>query len=654
MPDISERTTIFPESDIAPISDARELNDADWNELANDAWNAVNTSFTAREGGFNKNLKAWYALYENEVRPKDMPWVGCSNVSVPLIAAKTEALRDQVAAITFVPEFYIVTGLTEEAAQQAHLVQTFYNNEFRKQRGRTTWYAEHLNWLHLSLRDGTAVMEVLWKKKSRQATFGIAAPVLVEGLPQFDDDGNIKTEVQDVPQEVIDYDDVSLRPVPIKDFMLIPDEALSIEDAVGVVRTEWQYESDLMAMVEEGLLNKDWVERALTYVPQGGSDVVSDPQGYYDKTAGGQINVGQGQGPMVSKFFKNRGPLQVDRIHTRQFRVGKGEGVQDLVIWSHRLSHFMLGWVPEQYLSPTRPFFSFCPFPRPDSFYGFSLPERQAPLVAQINANKNQRNDAIDMKLGAPLLINRAEEIWDKGMTWGINKSWAVNDVNTAAKRMEIGDVPIASYQEEAADANYLDQITGLNQPMTGGMSSGRRSASEVKIASSSAGVRANAIGMLFRLSARSVLEFVNSLKMRYMSDPKPGMMQVTREMLGMPLKMDVSGSGDPLDKQAFADEVLSAYNLMSQSPDVQQDAVHRYNLNRMVLEAIGIPNIESILGSAQDAEQKKQAEQEAAQMQQQMAMQQAQGGQPGGPPGGQPPQGGPPQGGPPPGPPHG
>jgi hypothetical protein len=513
VPDTAHSATIFPESDIAPVSGAKKLDDAQWTNLANDIWQAVNTSYTARVGGLEANLKAWNALYENEVRKKDMPWEGCSNVSVPLVAAKLEALKDQVSALAFPPEFYIVTGLTDEAGQQAHTVQSYYNNEFRRQRGRTTWFAEHINWLHLALRDGTAVMEVLWKKKVRQATFGIAAPVLVEGIPQFNDDGDIQTEVQDVPQEVVDYDDVSLRPVLLKDFMLIPDEAINIEDAAAVARAEWLYESDLKAMVAEGLLQDDWVERALAYVPQGNSDVVSDKQGYYDKTAGGQVNPGQGQGPMVSEFFKNRGPIKVWRVHSRQFDMDGDGWVEDNVFWVHDLSMFMLGWVPEQYLTPIRPFVAFSPFPRPDRFYGYSLPERQAPLVGQINANKNQRNDAIDMKIGAPLLINRTEEIWDKGLTWGINQSWPVTNVDTAAKRMDIGDVPLASYQEEAADANYLDQITGLNQPMTGGMSSGRRSASEVKIASSSAGIRANAIAMLLRLASRTVLELTNSLK---------------------------------------------------------------------------------------------------------------------------------------------
>jgi hypothetical protein len=621
---LHEGLTPYPQEGV-PIqrrTGAEKIDEDQWRNLAIDLWQVVTTSYSARQT-LEDNFRLWNSLYEMET-PDDAegPWEDASDVFIPMVPAKLEALRDQVIALTFVPEFYLVTGFGDEGQKHARTVQTWANNMFRKQRGNgiSSWFKAHITWLHLGLFYGTSVMEVMWRKVTRQSVFGVEVPVLgADDTPMFDDDGNAVMETHDVPQEEIVYNAPYVRPVMLRDFILIPDEAINIEDAVGVAKTEWLYESDLKAMVHEGLLNDDWVERALSFVPVGESDVTSDRQGIYDKTMGGQLNIGQGQGQLVSEFFKNRGPIKVWRIHTRQFDMN-GDGIpEENVFWIHEISQYMLGWCPERYIAPSRPFFAFSPFPRADRFYGYSLVERLGGLNAEINNKSNQRNNAIDRAILPPTLIDRTEEIWDKGFSWGINKSWGVRDPAKAIFIPTMPEVPLADFQQESSYNTWADQVSGLSAPLTGGMSSGRRSATEVKESAGSSQVRASEIAMELRLASRGVLDYVVSLLRQYPWDPQPGDIPVTREILSLPFVWNVAGISDPLDQQTFADEVLGAYNLLQKDPDVQSDAVLRYNLKRMVLEAIGIPNVETVLGTPEDAEKRKESEQQANQEKQQM-----------------------------------
>ena len=549
---------------------------------------------------------------------QDTPYVDSSNLFIPLVPSKIEALRDQVAAITFVPEFYIVTGLTEDASESAYLVQAYWNNEFRKWRNNLpTWFEAHINWLHLALRDGTAIMEVMWRKHTRTARYQVSMPKMGDDEnPIVDEEtGEIQQELHKVDKDIIEYNDVVLNVVKLKDFLLMPDESTSLRDAVGVCRCLWLYEEELRAMINDGLLVEEWVEKVLSYDPAGISDVAADRQRHYDKQVGNQLDIGMGQGVLSSEYFRNRGPFKIWRVHTRQYDLDYDGVPEENVLWVHDQSGYLLGVVPDEYIAPHRPFFDFSPFPRPDEFYGFSLAERLGPFNAEANLLWNQRNDAVSTRLLTPFFTDKSLEIEAKGNRWGLGTEWAVNsltgDIRNAIYIPPMPDIPLASYQQEASVRTDADTIAGLNQPMTGGTNAGRKSATEVKISSGAASVRANQIAMLLRLASRSVLEFIRKLKLQYDWEPDPFGMPMTKELLSKPYKMDVSGTSDPLDKQASVEEALGAYNLLKDSPIVQGNLMRRYNLDRFVAERIGVPNIEALLGRPEETQQAMQQQQQ-------------------------------------------
>ncbi len=610
---LTHNETPFPKSALViERPRKRRLSESQWNTLSTNLWNIQQASYSSRIP-LEENIKAWEAVYELEVAEKNFPWPGCSNIVVPLAPAKLDTLLAQIASQVFVPEFYIANGSDPQSAQEAYRIQRYYNVEFRKERLISTWIEEHLKVLHLGLLHGTAVMETMWKYRARRSSFAVNQPKYDEesGLPSFDNEGMPEMETSFVTTPVVDYNAVNLRAVRLRDIMLAPDESINIEEAAAVMRAEWFMERDMQAMVREGLLDADAVEFALAYLPQGISDVSSDRQGYYDKAAGWQLQLGQGQGMVFSEFFKNRGPAKVWRIHSDQFDMDGDGFAEENVFWLHEQSMKMLGWCPDNYIAPTRPFKAFSPAPRPDRFYGFSFMERLAPLQAEASTLRNQRNDAQDLATSPPLLRNKNEEIADKNMQWGAGKVWDVGDINNAVKQIAVSQPAPQAYQEEDRIDRYADALSGLSSPIDGTGTSGRRTATEIRLRSQSTNVRASLIAFYFRTFARSVIQYVHRLNRQHVQPDADGITSLTADQLRMNVEITVAGMNDPLNLEENIQEALGLYTSFMQDPDIQADPVARYNLRKNVLVSTHSHNIEAIIGTEEEAQKRKEQEQQ-------------------------------------------
>lgn len=618
--------TLAPEgASIAYLGSEKRLDNNEWGELSNDLYQGVNAALSERSA-LEQNLKDWTDLYEMRTQPTDWPWVGASNVFIPVIPAQLDTAVAYIVGKTFVPRFYIVSGNTADAAAKAHDVERYYNAELVRQRGQTTWYDQYITWLHLAFRDGTAVMEALWRKSKTKRRVVTFEPAQNEGVPVVDAVNGEATprmerKIQEV--EVIDYDDVELQPVLLRDFLLIPSEATSIEQAVGVARAVWLYEDQLNAMVNEGIFDKKETERALAYDPVGNSEIASDRQGSYDKTAGDQIVPGLAQGAQTSKFFGNRGPLKVWRIHTRQYDMD-GDGVpEENIFWLHEISQRLLGWMPYEYIVPGRPFFAFSPYPRPDRFYGYSLCERLAPIQAEVNGMWNGRNNLFDLMLQPPLMYLVGDELDDQDEHWGPGTKWPVSQKGSI-EFMTMPNVPIEHFQNEATLNTYVDKLTGISAPLMGVQSSGRRTATEMKQQAASATTRNDLIAMRLRIVCRAIFDFIHHLKLQYLNnDPEfqeaGQKYTLPREVLALDYQLDISGSADPLDTATRRQENLGLFQLLAQVPFIAQDQVKMYNLVRMMLDAFNRPEALGIIGTEEEAQQRQQAMQQQQQQQQQL-----------------------------------
>jgi hypothetical protein len=644
---LSTQTSHAPQADVSYTSQAKKIDSQAWGILSNDLYQSVNASLGGRQP-LEQNLKDWSSLYEMEVGQTDWPWENASNIFIPIIPAQLDTAVAYISGKVMVPRFYIVTPNDAEASETAHLVERYYNTQLNKQRGSTTWFEQYITWLHLAFRDGTAIMEVLWRKTVSDRKVVAWENATQDGMPVIGADGKPVKQKSIKSVQTIDYDDVELKPVLLRDFLLIPNEAASIEEAVGVARALFLMEDELMAMVKEGTLNKKEVEDALNYVPTGQNDFASDRQGSYDRRAGGQLEIGIGQGSQTSTYFKNRGPIKIWRIHTRQYDMN-GDGVpEENIFFLHELSQRMLGWREYEYLASERPFFAFSPAPRPARWYGYSLCERLAPIQAEINAMYNARNNLIDLALSPPLLCQAGDELFDNEQAWAPGTKWGVSGGANSVKWMEPPNIPIYSFQDEQLLNSYIDKLTGVSAPIMGAQSSGRRTATESKQQVASTTTRNDLVAMRMRVVCRAIFNFIHKLKLQY-QDTETTFSDGTNKFLLPPdilakdYQLDVAGSADPLDASSRRQENLALFELLMKVPFIAQDQVKTFNCTRMLLEAFSRADEVQLIGTDQEASQRQQQQQQMQQVQMMLALkqhlqqggqqQQGQQGKPAGPP---------------------
>lgn len=650
-PDLPTSSTLFPREPILKIATGAPALDAEeWTALSTDVYQTIRASIDAR-ATLEANLRTWLALVESDIDNQDAEngrWEDCANLLVPIVPSQLNAMVSYLALQVFTNRFIIVTGNTPEAAKTAPQVERYFNAELMRQRGETTWYNDLLTTLQLGLRDGTCVLESVWERKVSKRLTPVfdqefeTNPETGEETPKFDGDGNPVTKRRMVEQTVVEYDDVKTTPKQLKDFGLIPATAKSVESAVGAWTTEWLMESDLRAMCKDAENNESFhfswedCEKALSYVSSGDDEHSGDPQGSYNKTAGSQIEVGLAQGSLTSTFFKNRGPIKVYRLHTRQFDLNHDDVVEENVIWLHEASMRMLGWCPYEYVVPERPFHVWCPFPRPGQAFGYSLVEWLAPLAAEISAIHNQRRDAIDLHISPPFIEKPSADLQNKDMSWGPNAKWLSEDPD-AIKVLQMPPMPPDAMQEEMNLLMYVGQITGQDSPALGTQSSGRRSATETRQRQAAESTRSGLAAMRFRHFCRRWINFVWRLKLQYLED-NPSFQDgdqkytVPREVLARDYRIDISGASDPVDAGARRQETMALFGLLSKIPNVIGKPTRLHRLLQMLCDSFDIVDADSIIGSEQDAQQEEQAAQQQAQMAQ------AGGAQPARAPGGGPP----------------
>lgn len=633
-------STIMPEIASARnvMKMPKRMSAGDWTALSNDLYYSVLASITAR-GALEQNLKEWSDAYDLITYGKDWPFVNSSDVALPYAATQLESMLAYIAGTVLQPRPFIVTGLTPQASGTAPQVENFYNGEWLKLRSDgTSWFRQVKELIHLSLRDGVGIVDVLWnrRRQRKQTSLGWTMKLGPDGMPLLGDDGLPQWEEKIAVADVYLRDYAQITPVPLKEFILIPDEARSIEEAAGVARVEWLMEDECWRRVRIGLFDADEVERALQYAPNGLSDVAPDIQGVYDKNASQQIGIGQGQGSNTSRFFRNRGPIKVWRIHSNQFDLNMDGEVEENIYWMHELSQRMIGYTHYDYIDGRRPFFAYTPFPRPKSFYGYSVMERLSGIDAEMKANHNARNDRLAFSIFPPMQRKAGSKIEIGQGRWYPGAMIDVENPGVDLQMFQFPDIPLASWQEEALLKSYGNEYMGLSAPSIGGQSSGRRSATELRQQNLAAGTRINLPCTDLRVTLTQIITFIHALNKQYMREAPTVLFNQTAvkldpETLNQEYLFSVSGASDPIDSITKRQEMLSLVEELMKFPELAQSATHRYYVLKMLLESFGRTDVVRIIGTEQEAQQREQTEAQQAQQMQQMQMMQMQHGQGGG-----------------------
>jgi hypothetical protein len=590
--------------------------------------------------GLFTDLEVYNSIYEMEhPHEQDSPWEGASNLIPPIAPAELEALRDYVLSAVFTPRWCIVTGLNEQAAQHASEVERWLNAMLYQEReDGVTWIERMISVLQSSLRDGTSGVMATWWREERPKRIVTMAPKLDEnGQPVYDKNNRpVRERVVHETIELISEPRVQM--LIRKDIHLNPSTAKTIEAAAVVWINQWMYEDELRALAEGmgddpefGTFSMEAIESILTYNPNGEDDVAKDPEGDYDKDAGGQLDTGSGQGTNTSSTYKGRGPFLIRLGFSKQHDMNHDGRIERNVFWYYEPSNTLLGWCPYEYMLNRWPIITFAAFPRIEQFDGYSMMERLADSIDELAANKNQRINYQDMVVTPQLLMQIGDAIRNKDYARAPGAILWVQDTKNPPQYLQPMQLGPQMFQEDSQTLQYIAKVTGQAAPFTGGGGPTKQTATQSKQNAAALSTRSNTIALYFRFFLRRFLNLIFDLYLTEMDDDQSFTksdrhISVPREILGLPYQIDVAGITDPMDEDSRQNKItMWATTLLKIYPVIAQSPVKLRALAEIFTEAFPfITGFQRVLGTEEEAKAMEQ------QIQQQRAMAAQGAGQPG------------------------
>lgn len=624
--------THAPRSPVEPVPVKIDKDKRDG--LGYDLWQQIQQGLADR-GTFNIDLDYYNDLYEMHVEDgaSDTPWPNASAVFVPLVPRMVDNLASQLAGVVFQPRFYLVNGNTIDAAGSQAEVERFYNSEA----ARWNWVEPFFQQLNLGLRDGNGVLEILWKRKvsTRKKLVFKPATDPDTGLPQIDPETN-KPVMEQVVETHTDteFDGVELTPIPLRNFFIFPIWSRNIQEALAVGRRVYYAEADLWALqkginASGGQFWKDKLEEVLLYQQEGNDERNLTTEGTSTITADDQVNISQGA-INQSSYRRQRGPFGFWIIYSRQYDMD-GDGVpEENVFWIHEMSQRLVGYEPFKYWHGQRPFVAFIGMPRPDIWYGFAVPERLRTLQEEENTKYNQRNNAADRALSPPIVVRAGARLLTQDNKVGPDAQWETENPQADVMVLQLPDVPLSSYQEVQAIESMAEQLLGSAPPPV----SGRMSAQQMQMMAQSAKVRIDLIANRLRASLKEAFWQIHQLYIQYGPDQMvsntqqggmPQRLVIDKQTLAKDYDLDIVGSGGPLDRSSRAQDLMIVYTLLMKNPLVAGNLQRVWMVTQMLLEAFDRPDIQTLIGTQQEAQQQQDMQQAMQAQQGEMQAQQEQ-----------------------------
>lgn len=542
--------------------------------------------------------------FENKLHPKDWPWIGCSNISFPLSTEKVLAINSRLFPI-FHPNsaFWGFKPLNADAEQRAPRTQTWLDYDIRKHPKflNAKYYAS----LGLSLRDGVGVYKNFFVDKRRKER-------VVQ--KEFDvETGQWKRKFS--KQEVSVFKGVSGRPVEFKDFGIIPFNARSIDEAIGVWERMWMWAYDIQREIDQG-----------NFYPQAESVI---------KFASNQPDmVSVRQGIQGSSYDPNPLYRPVDLYSVRlpiDLKLGDGRLVNGEIfkITIHRQSGIVVRIEPYDFDMISEEYHVFSVYPRFYDFYAFGVPELVGPLKAMMDSILNQWIDAGTLS-NNPIIFHTGD-VFLNNKPFGPGVMMQVTDINQfqVSKLPDPGPFPL---QLKMLLQEQADKVLG-DYDLTSsalGRAGQKKSMKEVEALMMALVSRTDWQSALCKQTLKGI--GLSHLRLEYLYGDEqlqvPKAMGnvnddvVSKEDLAAKYDLEPAGQIRGYNEMEKSQQAMLEYNMLLQSVFVGGAGVMPPRLDRIwqvthdVMEANNVKDIESRIGKKEEALAMQQQLQQAQQQQ--------------------------------------
>jgi hypothetical protein len=387
-------------------------------------------------------IDKWHKLYEAiKKEKKKFPWPNSSNFTTPLIMSVVDSLHARlVKAIFEVDPIWLAKARTPEGVGRATKAQ---------------WYLDYwademevpkrLDQLLLNmLIEGVGVLKTDWVRQTRQ--------IPQQQLGPFDS----------APTEVVEYEGPSAYPVPLKDFVLIPADSPTIEEAVYVGHRVWRTAEQLRQREQDGFYFN--VSRLI----ERGEDS--------DKTEKAKHPSG-----LVNPSSHNGRYEEVQQFELVELfgQFDFGDGLKPTLFTFSPEHKILLRIEPYPYEYGRAPYIDFSVYPRSNFFWARSVPEILESVQEELTALHNMRADAIVRRITPPIL-KRMGSLWDHEenpmVPGGV---YEVTDTEEI-KELVLAPVDSASFAHGQELIAYTERVTGMSDFFMGRMSNQHATATAV------------------------------------------------------------------------------------------------------------------------------------------------------------------------------
>jgi hypothetical protein len=263
------------------------------------------------------------------------------------------------------------------------------------------------------------------------------------------------------------------------------------------------------------------------------------------------------------------------------------------------------------------PFITWCPFPRPYSFYGMSLIELMSALQDIINKYHNNRlqnmdlstNKVLKAKKSAQKDLNR-QEIYPGAKIF-------LNDPNDVSV-FDMGEVHSSTITEENLAIAYLERLTGVSDYNLGRPGSGGKgkTATATLAVLQEGNLRFDIVIKRFQEAMKEMAYQTIQLCQQYYPENidyqrhvlgqdsrRLAFEKISRDELMGRFDFIPQGTTMAINKVVKKQEVGAMYNLLMGNPLCAGNPKHVYNATRMMLVENEVKNYEDYIGKEEDVD---------------------------------------------------
>lgn len=444
-----------------------------------DAAQTARSAITAEHG----DLDYYHWCYEQGRSARGtLRWEGAADLASYIITEKVDAMRARMAKTIFVEPVWTVEGWGADA-QKAAFCEEFHQWKLEEERLQS--YITKT--LHLALVEGNGILEIIDRAAVRLETRQqrLSAKLAEDGSVLLDERNRpiVDTDDQGVPIPAGDDGPAieaavskrtrvrigpGYRVISLRDFLYLPGHAADKADLFGALKRIYVRMGTLQEREKDG-----------TY--QGVSQLSTSS----DRDTATPSLVRSGQ-----QIADQTGATAEKELWEGQILADCDEdGVEEWYIVTVHLPSKTLLRLKKDDLGLPR-YHDFCPFPRPDSLYGYSYAgHKLLTLNEEHTAIRNMIADRSTLATTPPILRMQGA-LWDpQEQPFGTGRVIDVRSMDEI-QPLQMVDVPPSAVHREAAVLSAAERVSGQNDIATGATSGSDRTLGERQMQAESSFVR--------------------------------------------------------------------------------------------------------------------------------------------------------------------